>query len=229
MSNNTILVVNDQPSTGQMLQDYLTDQGFRVIVVANETDALQYVRYQNTDMILLDTIMPQTDGYRLLRQLRQEKHTPVIVISSCEEEMDAVMGLNMGADDFLVKPYRMRELVARISAILRRVNEKSSRSERFKTNDMTVEYTSRRILIRGNSVLLTPLEFDLLVTLMRSPGKVFTREEIIEALTVGGFSGLDKTLNVHVRNLRKKVEVDPGNPQYIETVFGVGYRFHKSE
>ena len=226
---NTILVVDDQSSVRQLLQDYLSEQGFRVITAADGQNALYTARHEQPDLILLDIMMPKMDGYQFLRQYRQERQTPIIVITAREEETDAVLGLDLGANDYVVKPFRMRELMARIRANLRRNDELPLKSEVLRVDDIVLDERTHSVTVSNASVALTPIEFDLLALLMRSPGRVYTRGDLVNSLTDSGFTGLDSTLNVHVRNLRMKLEPDPGNPRYIETVFGIGYRFHQPD
>jgi DNA-binding response OmpR family regulator len=223
---NTILVVDDQASVRQLLQEYLTEQGFRVITAEDGQRALYSARHDPPNLILLDIMMPKMDGYQFLRNYRQERQTPVIIITAREEETDAVLGLDLGADDYVIKPFRLRELMARIRAILRRVDGEE-RSELLRVGDVVLDQAAHTVTKRNMPVILTPLEFDLLAVLMHSPGQVFTRTQLVDHLLNSGFTGLDRTLNVHIRNLRMKIEADPSKPQYIETVFGVGYRFHK--
>jgi DNA-binding response OmpR family regulator len=139
------------------------------------------------------------------------------------------LGLELGADDYIIKPFRMRELTARIRAVLRRADGGTERPELLRVGDVTLDETTHTVKVKNNPVSLTPIEFDLLGVLMRSPGQVFSRGQLVDHLTESGFTGLDRTLNVHVRNLRLKIEIDPANPLYVETVFGVGYRFHRPE
>lgn len=226
---DTILVVDDQSSVRQLLQEYLSEQGFRVITATDGQMALYSARHTPPDLILLDIMMPKMDGYQFLRQYRQECQTPVIIITAREEETDAVLGLELGADDYVIKPFRMRELTARIRAVLRRQDGGNTRPEVLRVGSVQLDETSHTVKVDGQGVLLTPIEFDLLAVLMRSPGQVFTRTQLVDHLTDSGFTGLDRTLNVHVRNLRLKIEADPARPRWIETVFGVGYRFHKPE
>jgi DNA-binding response OmpR family regulator len=153
----------------------------------------------------------------------------VIIITAREEETDAVVGLELGADDYVIKPFRMRELVARIHAVMRRKDDTQEKFALFREGDLVLDERTHSISLKDTPVSLTPIEFDLLRTLMRSPGRVFSRSELIDQLADSGFTGLDSTLNVHIRNLRTKIEVDPANPRYIDTVFGVGYRFIKEE
>jgi DNA-binding response OmpR family regulator len=223
----TILVVDDQSSVRQLVQDYLTEQGFRVVTATDGHNALYTARHEQPDLILLDIMMPRMDGYQFLRQFRQERQTPVIIITAREEETDAVLGLDLGADDYVIKPFRMRELTARIHAVLRRKEDSPERNEVLRGDGIELDRRTHSVLIEDALVTLTPIEFDLLATLMRAPGRVFSRDELVTELTDSGFAGLESTLNVHVRNLRMKIEKDPGNPCYVETVFGIGYRFHR--
>ena len=211
-----------------MLEDYLKEQGFRVLNAADGQIALQIARHEQPDLILLDIMMPRMDGYQFLRAYRQERQTPIIIITAREEETDAVLGLELGADDYVIKPFRMRELQARIRAVLRRVGGEGEKSETLHVGDILLDQTTHTVTVRGNPVNLTPIEFDLLGVLMGSPGQVFTRTQLVDHLLNSDFTGLDRTLNVHIRNLRSKIEVDSRNPRYVETVFGIGYRFSKS-
>ncbi|NMC79750.1 MAG: response regulator transcription factor [Chloroflexi bacterium] len=224
----TILVVDDQASVRQLLQEYLTEQGFRVLTATDGQNALYMARHETPDLILLDIMMPKMDGYQFLRQYRMERQTPVIIITAREEETDAVLGLDLGADDYVVKPFRMRELIARIRAVLRRLEDSPEKSEVLRAGDILLDQGTHSVSIQDKPVFLTPIEFDLLALLMRSPGHVFSRMKLVDLLSSSGFAGLDSTLNVHIRNLRLKIEPDPANPKYIETVFGIGYRFQKN-
>ena len=223
----TILVVDDQDSVRTLLQDYLNEQGYRVVTAADGQLALYTARHEQPDLILLDIMMPKMDGYQFLRQYRQERQTPIIIITAREEETDAVLGLDLGADDYVVKPFRMRELLARIRALMRRADGAAQKSELLHVGEIQLDQAAHKVTVRGIDVVLTPIEFDLLAVLMHSPGQVFTRSQLVDHLLDSNFTGLDRTLNVHIRNMRSKLESDPANPQYIETVFGVGYRFHK--
>lgn len=223
----TIMVVDDQSSVRQLLQDYLTEQGFRVVSAADGQTALYMARHEQPDLVLLDVMMPKMDGYQFLRQFRLERRTPVIIVTAREDETDAVLGLDLGADDYVTKPFRMRELLARIRAVLRRADGNSERFELLRARNVILDERTHSVAVGGMPVTLTPIEFDLLAILMRSPGRVFTRNELVDLLSGSGFAGLDSTLNVHVRNLRLKIEPDPANPTYVETIFGVGYRFQK--
>jgi DNA-binding response OmpR family regulator len=224
---NTILVVDDQSSVRQLLQDYLSEQGYQVFTAVDGQSAIYEARRSSPDLILLDIMMPKMDGYQFLRQYRQERQTPIIIITAREEETDAVLGLELGADDYVIKPFRMRELLARIRAVLRRNEETGEKFELLRVGEIVLDERTHSVTAQGADVALTPIEFALLGALMRSPGRVFTRTDLVDQLSDSSFAGLDTTLNVHIRNLRAKIEPDPANPSYIETIFGVGYRFCK--
>jgi len=225
---NTILVVDDKASVRQLLQDYLREQGFEVVVASNGREALYSARHSRPDLILLDIMMPEMDGFEFLRRHRQEKNTPVIIITAREEETDAVLGLELGADDYVIKPFRMRELVSRIRAVLRRQENLTSGERVLRSGEISLDETMREVKKNEEIVHLTATEYNLLHLLMSTPGRVFTRQQLTEHLGDKGFAGMERTLNVHVRNLRSKIEPDPDNPIYIETVFGVGYRFNNN-
>jgi DNA-binding response OmpR family regulator len=224
---NTILVVDDQSSVRRLLEEYLGEEGFRVVTAVDGQAAIYTARHEQPDLILLDLMMPKMDGYQFLKLYRQERQTPVIIITARDEETDAVLGLELGADDYVIKPFRMRELAARIRAVLRRNEETPDKSKQLRVGEINLDETTHTVKARGETVSLTPIEFDLLALLMQSPGRVFTRTELVDHLSDSGFTGLDSTLNVHIRNLRTKIELDPSSPMYIETVFGVGYRIQK--
>lgn len=221
----TILVVDDTASVRTLLQDYLAQQGFRVVTAANGQDAIYEARHSNPDAILLDIMMPKMDGFEFLRQYRKERQTPVIIITAKEEETDAVLGLELGADDYVIKPFRMRELTSRVRAVLRRQEAASDPNRILRHGDLVLDPATHSVQVADSPADLTPLEFDLLALLMSAPNRVYTREQIAEKLADSGFAGLERTLNVHIRNLRAKIESNPSEPEYIETVFGVGYRF----
>ena len=223
----TILVVDDQSSVRQLLEDYLTEQGFKVLTAVDGQHAIYMARHEPPDLILLDIMMPKMDGYQFLRQYRQERQTPVIIITAREEETDAVLGLELGADDYVVKPFRMRELAARIQAVLRRNQDNPQKFEVLRGGGIVLDERSHSVTVDGSPITLTPIEFAILEVFLREPGRVFSREDLTDHLNNSNFVGIASTLNVHIRNLRMKIEPDPARPRYIETVFGVGYCFKK--
>lgn len=224
--DGTILVVDDQYSVRQLLEEYLSEQGFQVITATDGQEALYTARRQTPDLILLDLMMPHMDGYQFLRLFRKESTIPVIIITSSEKETDAVTGFNLGADDYITKPFRMRELLARIRAMFRRVDYTPKKEAGpMRAGDILLDKERHQVVIKGENVWLTPIEFDLLAIMMQSPGQVFSRTQLVDCLENSGFNGLERTINVHIRNLRSKIESDPANPDYVKTVFGIGYRF----
>ena len=225
----TILVVDDKSSVRKLLREYLTEQNYKVVPAANGREALYTARHSKPDLILLDIMMPEMDGYEFLRQYRLEDNAPVIIITAREEETDAVLGLELGADDYVIKPFRMKELEARIRAVLRRAEPVPDGGKSLRVGSVSLDERTHHVTIDGGSIDLTPIEFDLLSILMSAPGQVFTRTNLSDQLYESGFAGLERTLNVHIRNLRSKIEPDPAKPEYIETVFGVGYRFRREE
>jgi len=221
----TILVVDDKASVRTLLRDYLTEEGYRVVSAANGREALFAARQEKPDLILLDIMMPEMDGYEFVRTYRKEKDTPIILLTAKLEETDKVLGLELGADDYVTKPFGMRELVARIRAVLRRAGQEVPPAPLLQAADVTLDREEHIVEVRGQPVHLTPSEFDLLAALMAAPGRVFSRSDLLIKLQGTTFENVERTVDVHIRNLRTKIEPDPSNPRTIETVFGVGYRF----
>ena len=221
----TILVVDDKASVRRLVQEYLVEQGYRVVTADNGQNALHTARNEKPDLILLDIMMPEMDGYEFVRIFRKEKDTPIILLTAKLEETDKVLGLELGADDYVTKPFGMRELLARIRAVLRRAESDSPLSDSLKVDAISLERDTHLVRVDGNPVHLTPSEFDLLAILMSAPGHVFSRADLLIKLQGTTFEGVERTIDVHIRNLRTKIEPDPSEPCYIETVFGVGYRF----
>jgi two-component system, OmpR family, alkaline phosphatase synthesis response regulator PhoP len=221
----TILVVDDKSNVRTLVRDYLAEQGFHVLVADNGQNALYEARRAKPDLILLDIMMPEMDGFEFIRTFRKESETPVILLTARLEESDKVIGLELGADDYLTKPFGMRELVARIHTVLRRAGKLPQPSPVVRAADIVLDRQSHSVSVGDRPVRLTPSEFDLLAVLMASPGRVYSRLELLQALEGSSFEGVARTIDQHVRNLRSKIEPDAGNPRYVETVFGVGYRF----
>jgi two-component system alkaline phosphatase synthesis response regulator PhoP len=220
----TILIVDDKLNVQIFLKDLLSEQGFRVVTADNGRDALFVARHEKPDLILLDIMMPEMDGYEFIQTYRKEANTPVILLTACLEENDKVLGLELGADDYVTKPFGPRELIARTRAVLRRTERQNDPAEIVRFEDVTLDRSSYQVFAAGKEVMLTPSEFVLLETLITSPGRAFSREDLLDALK-GDADGVARTVDVHVRNLRAKIEPDASHPYYIETVFGIGYRF----
>jgi DNA-binding response OmpR family regulator len=225
MTGKTILVVDDKANMRKLVREYLTEEGFRVVTAENGHKALFAARHEKPDLILLDIMMPEMGGYEFMRLFTKEKDTPIILLTAKVEESDKVLGLELGADDYVTKPFSMRELVARIRAVLRRVDKASPADDVLHAADVTLDRDAHLVTVGERPVRLTPTEFDLLAVLMSAPGRVFSRSDLLNEVQGFAFEGIERTVDVHVRNLRTKIESDPGNPRYVETVFGVGYRF----
>ena len=224
----TILVADDKAGVRQLVREYLEVEGFRVVLASNGREALMVARQSKPDLILLDIMMPEMSGYDFIRVFRKERDTPVILLTARLDETDKVLGLELGADDYVTKPFGMKELVARINALLRRTGRLSSPGEVLIAGDIRLDRECREVSVGGRPVSLTRSEFDLLDLLMSSPGRVFRRSELLLKLEGSEFENVERTVDVHVSNLRKKIEPDPSKPVYIETVFGVGYRFRQT-
>jgi DNA-binding response OmpR family regulator len=220
----TILVVDDKVSLRKLLQQYLNQEGFRVVVAENGQRALFVARQERPDLILLDIMMPKMDGYEFMRIYSKERDTPMILLTAKVDESDKVLGLELGADDYVTKPFSLRELTARIRAVLRRVDKHAPRDELLRVADITLDKGSRIVTVGGQTINLTPSEFDLLALFMSRAGQVFSRFQLLEQLQGTAIKGTERTIDVHIRNLRTKIEPNPSAPRYIETVFGVGYR-----
>ena len=220
-----ILVVDDKKEMRQLLKQYLTQEGFEIVLAENGQKALFIARQEKPDLILLDLMMPEMGGYEFMRLYSLEADTPTIILTAKLEENDKVLGLELGADDYITKPFSMRELTARIRAVLRRIEKQAVEQDILRVADIMVDRAGRVVLIGDRQVDLTPSEFELLATLMAAPGRAFSRLELLDRLQGTSFEGYERTIDVHVRNLRAKVEQDDSNPKYIETVYGIGYRF----
>ena len=223
--SKTILVIDDKANVRTLVREYLTEQGFRVVTAENGQNALYTARQEKPDLILLDIMMPEMDGFEFIRAYRKESDKPIILLTAKLEESDKVIGLELGADDYITKPFSMRELVARIHTVLRRAGQIPHPSSRLQIGEIVLDRESHSVTVSDRPIHLTPSEFDLLALLMNAPGRVFSRLDLLEDLQGTSFEGVARTIDVHVRNLRTKIETDPANPCYIETVFGIGYRF----
>src|SRR5258708_35363748 len=223
--SKTILVVDDNRGILRLVADYLTENNFRVVTASNGREALFIARDEKPDLILLDIMMPELDGYDFVRLYRKERDTPIILLTARLEESDKVIGLELGADDYVTKPFGMAELVARIRAVMRRTKKESPDSELLRIGEVVLDKTAHLVTIQDRPVTLTRSEFDLLAVLMSTPERVFSRLDLLERLKGDSLEGVERTIDVHIRNLRAKIEPDPAHPQYTLTVFGIGYRF----
>ncbi len=224
--SKTILVVDDVESLRTMVRSYLTQEGFRVVTAANGREALFVARQERPDLIVLDLMMPELGGYDFINAYAREGDAPIIILTARVEESDKVLGLELGADDYLTKPFSMRELTARIRAVLRRTDKAAAgaTSALLRVGDLSLDRDSRVVVAGATTVDLTPSEFDLLTIFLTAPGRVFSRLELLDKLQGDAYEGYERTIDVHIRNLRTKIEPDPRNPRYIVTVYGIGYR-----
>jgi DNA-binding response OmpR family regulator len=224
-----ILVVDDKLELRNLLKSYLTQEGFDIVTASDGQEALFAARHEKPNLIILDLMMPEMGGYEFMRSYNREADTPVVILTAKIDENDKVLGLELGADDYVTKPFSPRELTARVRAVLRRVEKQASTREILRIGAIELDWTSRTTTVNGQAVELTPSEFALLGTLMGSPGRVFSRLELLERIQGNAYEGYERTIDVHVRNLRSKIEQDASNPRYIETVYGAGYRFATCE
>jgi DNA-binding response OmpR family regulator len=220
-----ILVVDDTRNVQMMLNDFLSNQDFEVLLACDGREALDVVRDSSPDLILLDIMMPNMDGYQFISQLRRTSTIPVIMITAKLQEADMIRGFDLGADDYLTKPFRLRELLVRMRAVLRRATPKETEESRLVIGDLSLDRGKHEVKRRDEFIELTPLEFQVLDILMQSAGQVVRRADLSMRLMENGYSGSEATLKIHIRNLRLKLDDDLNQPQYIETVFGIGYRF----
>jgi DNA-binding response OmpR family regulator len=219
-----ILVVEDELAIARNLRDYLQDAGFEVTIVGDGGAALASVRGARPDLVVLDLGLPGVDGLDVARELRRTGTTPIVMLTARGEESDRIVGLELGADDYLVKPFSPKELVARVRAVLRRTNGVVMGAEVLRAGDVEVDLPKMRARIGGRPVELTPTEFRLLATFAREPGRVFTRGQLLDALHGIALESYERAIDAHVKNLRRKIEPEPGRPRYVLTVHGVGYR-----
>ncbi len=220
-----ILVVDDTRNVQVLLSDFLSGQDFDVLTASDGREALDIVHSANPDLVLLDIMMPNMDGYTFITHLRRESSTPVIMITARQQEADIIHGFDLGADDYITKPFRLRELLVRMRAVLRRAAPKESVEPLLVIGDIALEYNRHEVRKQNQLIELTPLEFQILQMLMQSAGQVVRRAEMCMRLMENGYTGSEATLKIHIRNLRLKLDDDLDQPRYIETVFGVGYRF----
>src|SRR5262245_62764216 len=220
-----ILVVDDEPRIAAICRDYLERAGFKVMVADNGADALTLARSKQPDLIVLDLGLPKVDGLDVTRALRKRSNVPIIMLTARVEETDTLIGLELGADDYLTKPFSPRELVARVRAVFRRTDIGPGRGDVIRASDITLDVPRMQARVDTRSIELTSTEFELLATLMRQPGRVFTRGQLLDAIRGEQVDAFERAIDAHIKKIRHKLEPDPRDPRYVLTVYGVGYKF----
>jgi two-component system, OmpR family, alkaline phosphatase synthesis response regulator PhoP len=219
----TILVVDDEPKITQLVRDYLESAGFRVVTAGDGREALMRAHTEHPDLVILDLGLPQLDGLDVARSLRRDGDLPIIMLTARDDETDRVIGLELGADDYVTKPFSPRELVARVRAVLRR-RDRDVTDEVLRAGSLMLDLPRMRLEVDGRPVELTATEFSLLTAMARQPGRVFTRSQLLDAIHGVAFESYERAIDAHVKNIRRKIELDPHDPRHLLTVYGVGYR-----
>jgi two-component system, OmpR family, alkaline phosphatase synthesis response regulator PhoP len=219
-----ILVVDDEAKIVKLVRSYLEQSGFTVVEAADGQTALIQARREKPDLVVLDLGLPGIDGLAVARTLRRERETPIIMLTARIEDTDKIVGLELGADDYVTKPFNPRELVARVRAVLRRVSGATPAAEILRAGALALDVGGHQATLDGRPLDLTPTEFDLLTVLLQNPGRAFTRLELLDRVQGDAYEGYERTIDAHVKNLRAKLGDDPRHPRYIQTVFGVGYK-----
>jgi len=223
VTRQTVLVVEDEGPVQELVRMYLAREGFRVVSAYDGEEALEQVREHAPDLVILDIMLPKLDGWSVCRALRKDLPVPIIMLSAKGEEYDRVLGLELGADDYITKPFSPRELVARVKAVLRRTKGDPDAEQVLTCGDLTIDYKARRVLRNGREIALAPKEFDLLWTLAGHPGRVFSRDQLLTQVWGYDYLGDPRTVDTHIKRLREKLR--GGGTNYIKTVWGLGYRF----
>ncbi|GIM27896.1 DNA-binding response regulator [Clostridium polyendosporum] len=232
MADEKILIVDDEENIVELLKFNLENSGYKVLTAYNGIDALKVVKSEQPKLVLLDLMLPGLDGYDVCKEIRRDSLTtniPIIMTTAKGEEIDKILGLELGADDYLTKPFSIRELVARVKAVLRRTTNTTSFEKVFNIGNLTIDFLKHEVLKNGEKVDLTLKEFELLETLIQNKGKVLTRDMLLDKIWGYEYIGETRTVDVHIRHLRKKIEDDDKNPRFIETIRGIGYRFSSGE
>lgn len=226
----TILIIEDERELVKVLTSYLENAGYHVLNALRGDTGLSMWQQQKPDLVLLDLNLPGMDGLDVAREIRRQAETPIIMVTARVEEIDRLIGLELGADDYITKPFSPREVVARVKAVLRRAGSAQVSAKVLRVADLEIDLDAYRVTRNGQNIELTPTEFSILATLAGQPGRVFSRIQLLQAAQPDGFAyeGYERSVDAHIKNLRHKIEENPKEPQYVETVFGVGYRFSKT-
>ncbi|HKB27905.1 MAG TPA: response regulator transcription factor [Candidatus Limnocylindrales bacterium] len=221
----TVLVVDDEPRIAQLARDYLEHAGFAVLLAGDGKSGLQAIRTRQPDLVVLDLGLPELDGLEVTRAIRETSNLPIVMLTARDDELDRILGLELGADDYITKPFSPRELVARVRAVLRRTERAAADpGDRVVVGDLALDASRLRTTVAGRVVELTPTEFSILLTMARQPGRIFTRSQLLDAVRGVAFESYERAIDAHVKNIRRKLEPEPHQPRYLLTVYGMGYR-----
>jgi DNA-binding response OmpR family regulator len=226
-----ILIVDDDKKTIELIRLYLEREHYQVLVAYDGQAALEIAREKTPNLIILDWMLPKIDGPAVCRILRSEISTPIIMLTARSTEEEKLLGLDLGADDYVTKPFSPKELVARVRVVLRRIGqqEENNQQQELRLGDLAVDFLAHEVRLKGELIRLTPKEFKLLETLAKEPGRAFSRSELVSRVFGMDYEGLDRTIDVHLMNLRKKIEPHPDQPMYLQTVYGVGYKLRRED
>jgi len=228
MKTPTILIIEDEEKIVKIIQAYLEREGYRVLTALNGKEGMEKAINEEPDLIILDLMLPEISGWDICRNLRRDSSVPIIMLTAHGEDTDKIVGLELGADDYVTKPFNPKELVSRVRAVLRRVHNKVGAPAIITVDDLSIN-VAKHIVSRGNDIIeLTPIEFELLELMARNPGHVYNRMQILDRVQGNTYDGYDRTVDSHIKNLRKKIEADPEHPHYIITVHGIGYKFRET-
>jgi DNA-binding response OmpR family regulator len=225
----TILVVDDEPKIVELARDYLEHAGFSVMTCGDGPSAVATVGGRHPDLVVLDLGLPGMDGLDVMRAIRRDSEIPVVMLTARDDEVDKLLGLELGADDYITKPFSPRELVARVRAVLRRTERRPEATDLIRVSGVSIDVPRMRVDVDGRSIELTATEFEILTTLARQPGRIFTRSQLLDAVHGVAFESYERAIDTHVKNIRRKLEPDPRRPRYLLTAYGVGYRFADDE
>jgi len=227
MANPLILVVDDEEQIRETVAQFLEKEGYRIRKAANGQEALEKFNNKIPDLILLDLMLPRITGFDVCKEIRKTSQVPIIMLTAKGEEIDKLIGLELGADDYITKPFSLREVEARIKAVLRRTQgvSQEQKEEKLNFNGLEINTNKREVLVKGQLIELTPSEYAILITLAKSPGRPFSRLQLLNATLGESYAGYERAIDTHVSNLRKKIEDNPQEPVYIQTVYGIGYKF----
>ena len=229
----TLVLIEDEIKIARMVKDYLEKEGANVYIAGTGEKGIELAREKSPDLVILDLMLPDISGLEVCRRLRQEKNIPIIMLTAKSQETERIVGLEMGADDYITKPFSLAELTARVRAVLRRawlpINEEKAKEKNITRGPLHLNIENHQVSKDGEEIILTPTEFNILALLARHPGRVFSRLQLLEACLGDAYSGYERSIDTHISNMRKKIEPDPANPTFILTVFGLGYKFSNAK